>query len=149
MNSIFRKKLIASALTTMFSTAAIAADDYSETFYGSEATQQGEMQQNESSSTHADMPNHEDELNQTIDAEAPATGNKAETYKANVGDQSHNDANRPLTEHQSHVTEEEEELGNSQMDKNTDVEIQGQINRNSDVEMDPKPYGSTGAGSPL
>lgn len=152
MNSIFRKTLIASALTAMFSTAAIAVDDYSETHDGSDATQQGEMQQNESSSTHPAMQNHEDEFNRTIDAEGPAAGNKAETYKPNVGDESHNDSNRPLSDHQSNVTEEEEEeeeLGNPQMDKSTDVEMQGQMDRNSDVEMDAKPYGSTGAGSPV
>ena len=190
MNSIFRKTLIASALTAMFSTVAIAADDYSKTIDGSEPNTQGEMQQNDPSSAHPAMPNHEDEFNQTIDADVPKAGNKADpemqnstdrpnageadfnetidadapgagnktdpnmqksTDKPNVGDQSNTESDRPLTEHQSNVTEEEEEeeeLGNTQMDKSSDAEMKGQMDRNNDVQMDTQPHGPTGAGTP-
>jgi sporulation protein YlmC with PRC-barrel domain len=161
MNSIFRKTLIASALTAMFSTVAIAADDSSTKIDGAENKSQGEMQQNDSSSTHPAMPNHEDEFNQTIDAEKPAAGNEgdAEMQKStdtsaadnkakkssemdkssNTGDKKQNETDRPLTEHQDNVIEEEEEeeeLGNTQMEND------------SDVEMDAKPHGSTSAGTP-
>lgn len=191
MNSIFRKTLIASALTAMFSTVAIAADDYSKTIDGSEPNSQGEMQQNDSSSKQKTTPNHEDEFNQTIDAEGPAAGNstdpkmqkstdkpnagesefnetidadepgagnttdpkmKKSTDKPNAGDQSNTKSDRPLTDHQSNVTEEEEEeeeLGNTQMDKSSDAEMKGQMDRNNDVQMDTQPHGPTGAGTPV
>lgn len=174
MNSIFRKTLIASALTAMFSTGAIAADDYSKTIDGSEANNQGEMQQNDSSSTHPAMPNHEDEFNQTIDAEGPSAGNKAEQEKQKSSDSQNTDedefnhtlddegpsagnradpakTDRPLSDHQSNVTEEEEEeeeIGNTEIDNDTDVEIKGQMDRNNDVEMNEQPHGPTGAGTP-
>jgi sporulation protein YlmC with PRC-barrel domain len=190
MNSIFRKTLIASALTAMFSTVAIAADDYSKTIDGSEPNTQGEMQQNKSTNKQLTTPNHEDEFNQTIDADVPRAGNKADpdmqkstdrpnageadfnetidadapgagnkadpkmqksTDKPNAGDQSNTESDRPLTKHQSNVTEEEEEeeeLGNTQMDKSSDVEMKGQMDRNNDVQMDEQPHGATGAGTP-
>lgn len=207
MNSIFRKTLIASALTAMFSTTAIAADDYSKTIDGSDANNQGEMQQNESSSTHPAMPNHEDEFNQTIDADTPAAGNPADkemqksTGSPNANEEEFNktiDAegpragnkadqekqkspdrqnadeaefnhtlddegpsagnradpektDRPLSDHQSNVTEEEEEeeeIGNTEIDNDTDVEMKGQMDRNNDVEMNEQPHGPTGAGTP-
>ncbi|WP_014707910.1 PRC-barrel domain-containing protein [Methylophaga nitratireducenticrescens] len=281
MNSIFRKTLIASALTAMFSTGAIAADDYSKTIDGSDASNQGDMQQNDSSSTHPAMPTHEDEFNQiidadkpaagntagpeetdrpltdhqnnvidemnetidtegpsagnradpeetdrplsdhqsnvmdemnetidaegpsagnradpeetdrplsdhqsnvmdemneTIDAEGPSAGNRADPeetdrplsdHQSNVMDEMNEtidaegpsagnraaseETDRPLTDHQSNVTEEEEEeeeISNTQMDNDSDVEMKGQMDRNNDVEMDEQPHGPTGAGTP-
>lgn len=207
MNSIFRKTLIASALTAIFSSGAIAADDYSKTIDGSDASKQGEMQQNDSSSTHPAMPNHEDEFNktidadvpragnsadkemqqstdspnaneeefnQTIDAEGPSAGNKADQQKQKSSDGQNADeaefnhtlddegpsagnradpanTDRPLSEHQSNVTEEEEEeeeIGNTEIETDTDVEMKGQMDRNNDVEMNEQPHGPTGAGTP-
>ncbi len=207
MNSIYRKTLIASALTAMFSTGAIAADDYSKTIDGYEANNQGEMQKNDSPSTHPAIPNHEDEFNQTIDADGPSAGNKSDqpmqnsTDRPNVNEEEFNETidadgpsagnkadqekqkatgspnaneakfnhtlddegpsagnranpektDRPLTEHQSNVTEEEEEeeeIGNTEIDNDSDVEMKGQMDRNNDVEMNEQPHGPTGAGTP-
>jgi sporulation protein YlmC with PRC-barrel domain len=175
MNSIFRKTLIASALAAMFSTVAIAADDSSTKIDGAENKNQGEMQQNDSSSTHPAMPNHEDEFNQTIDTEKPAAGNEgdAEMQKSTdtpaadnkakkssndmdksskTGDKKENESDRPLTEHQDEVIEEEEEeeeIDNTQMESESDVEMQGQMDRNNEVQMDEQPHGPTGAGTPV
>ncbi len=131
MNSIFRKTLIASALTAMFSTAALAADDSTKMIDEAESNSQGEMQHDPAA--HPAMPSHEDEFNQTIDSNKPAAGNKSIPEEAD----------RPLTDHQNNVIEEEEEeeeIGNTQMDIESDVEMQ--------EPMDEKPYGSTSAGSP-
>lgn len=133
MNSIFRKTLIASVLSAMFTTAAFAADDSTKMVDEAESPSKGEMQQRDSSSKHPAMPNQEDEFNQSIDAEKPAAGNKSIPEEAD----------RPLTDHQNNVIEEEEEeeeIGNTQMDSESDVEMQ--------EPMDEKPYGSTSAGSP-
>lgn len=43
MNSIFRKTLIASALTAMFTTAAFAADDSTKMVEEAESPSKGEM----------------------------------------------------------------------------------------------------------
>ncbi|MDO8826186.1 PRC-barrel domain-containing protein [Methylophaga sp.] len=166
MNSIFRKTLIASALAAVFSSVVIAADDSSTTIDGAKSNSQGEMQPNESTSTHPAMPTHEDEFNKTMDSEKPAAGNEgdAEMQKStdtpvagekankpgkdmdkpsNTGDKQKNANGRPLTEHQDNVIEEEEEeeeIGNTQMDNESDVDMQKPMNE--------KPYGSTSAGTP-
>jgi hypothetical protein len=104
MNSIFRKTLIATILSTILGTVAIAADDYqgkSPCNDDMKATGKSDNQGQESQgSENRPLSDHQDNV---IDGEENAT-DKSDNHDQ----ESHGSENRPLSDHQDNVIEEEE-----------------------------------------
>lgn len=184
MNMKFQKTLIAIAVSALFGSAAIAADDYSNTIdgdtprsenqrmdrsidrsntheqqfnetidgnpsaAGNRSTQSDRDSQNQRMDRSTDRSNtQEQEFNETIDGNPPAAGDKSmksnrDMNKPCKDDVQHRDStNRPMSDHQSNVIEEEEEeeVSRSMTDRD---------NTDRNQQMDETPYGATGAGTP-
>ncbi len=122
MNSIFRKTLIATALSTILSTAAIAEEDYQETIDSDTAGQsRHDSQQDNSSNSRTDSNQN---YSETIDGKkAPCDDDMKSHNQSKNQDMDKKDAkDRPLTDHQGNVTDQDSDMRATNKSENRDMD---------------------------
>ena len=126
MNSIFRKTLIASAISLIFSTAAFAADDLQDTIDGTVTDEQSIINKQPSSDGDAAVKNNN--YGESAKDKEPCKDDMgAAGQSQNYDQENHGSENRPMTDHQKNVTEEQmDATGHSQTH---DQENHGSENR--------------------
>lgn len=122
MNSIFRKTLIASSLSVILSTAAIAEDDYKTTIDGTTADEKQLNSQQDNSSKYRSESNQN--YQETIDGKkAPCNDDMKDHNQSKNQDMDKGDAeDRPLTEHQGNVTNQNSDTSENYKSQNRDME---------------------------
>lgn len=119
MNSIFRKTLIATALSTILTTAAIAAEDYQETIDGDISDREHSKS---SMNDISDSNMHNNHHNQ-IDGKSPCNGDMKVTGNSRDHDTEKHDADdRTLTEHQGDVTHQNSDTEATYKSHHTEVD---------------------------
>ncbi len=122
MNSIFRKTLIASSLSLILSTVAIAEEDYQDTIDSDTAGQSRlDSQQDNSSNSRSDSNQN---YSETIDGKkAPCNDDMKGHNQSKNQNMDKNDAkDRPLTDHQGNVTDQESDMRATYKSENRDMD---------------------------
>lgn len=129
MNSIFRKTLIASSLSIILSTAAVAEDDYKSTIDGTSADEKGLNNQQDNSSNNRSDSNQN--YSETIDGKkAPCNDDMKGHNQSKNQDMDKSDSqDRPLTDHQGNVTEQSDDMKATGQSKNRDMNQLGEKDR--------------------
>lgn len=128
MNSIFRKTFLATILSATLTSVTMAAENYEQTMDGHTMDKAQLDTQQDRSSKVQDVIGQNERYSETDDALAPCKDDM-KTMKKSVKDDQRNygSENRPLSEHQGNVTDEDTNTG-GELD-NHDQENHGSENR--------------------